>query len=314
MAQEMGERMGWAGNPWVMVRHGADHVHVVVSRVGWDGELWHGRNDFREAQKARGPIEQRLGLSQTTTKARDEVALSRGEYAQALRTAEMPAREVLQVKVRAALEASTGLGRDAFEQVLADQGVAYRANVASTGRVSGYSFAVPVEGKQADEWVWFKASQLHKDLSWSKMQTRLDAPLPELKIVEPEKKFLESRSRHQERIEAARNQARAKDAARRRTVAPATARDKASKESVHRTMQWRRKHAATERTTYPSRRAELAHLKKIRETAMAGRPNLTSSQMRSALRAQELREQRREDHYYRPPEPPRHNRSHGISR
>lgn len=314
VAQEMGERMGWAGNPWVMVRHGADHVHVVVSRVGWDGELWHGRNDFREAQKARGPIEQRLGLSQTTTKARDEVALSRGEYAQALRTAEMPAREVLQVKVRAALEASTGLGRDAFEQVLADQGVAYRANVASTGRVSGYSFAVPVEGKQADEWVWFKASQLHKDLSWSKMQTRLDAPLPELKIVEPEKKFLESRSRHQERIEAARNQARAKDAARRRTVAPATARDKASKESVHRTMQWRRKHAATERTTYPSRRAELAHLKKIRETAMAGRPNLTSSQMRSALRAQELREQRREDHYYRPPEPPRHNRSHGISR
>ena len=314
MAQEMGERVGWAGNPWVMVRHGADHVHVVVSRVGWDGELWHGRNDFREAQKARGPIEQRLGLSQTTTKARDEVALSRGEYAQALRTAEMPAREVLQVKVRAALEASTGLGRDAFEQVLADQGVAYRANVASTGRVSGYSFAVPVEGKQADEWVWFKASQLHKDLSWSKMQTRLDAPLPELKIVEPEKKFLESRSRHQERIEAARNQARAKDAARRRTVAPATARDKASKEGVHRTMQWRRKHAATERTTYPSRRAELAHLKKIRETAMAGRPNLTSSQMRSALRAQELREQRREDHYYRPPEPPRHNRSHGISR
>lgn len=116
VAQEMGERMGWAGNPWVMVRHGQDHVHVVVSRVGWEGQLWHGRNDFREAQKARGPIEQRLGLTQTTTKARDEVALSRGEYAQALRTVEMPSREVLTVKVRAALEASTGLGRDTLRE------------------------------------------------------------------------------------------------------------------------------------------------------------------------------------------------------
>lgn len=314
VAQEMGERMGWAGNPWVMVRHGQDHVHVVVSRVGWDGELWHGRNDFREAQKARGPIEHRLGLSQTVTRARGEVALSRGEYAQALRTAEMPAREVLQVKVRAAVEASSGLGRDTFEKVLGDQGVAYRANVASTGRVSGYSFAVPAEGKQADEWVWFKASQLHKDLAWSKMQTRLDAPLPEPKIVEPEKKFLETRNRHQERIEAARNQARAKDAARRRAAAPTTARDKASKDSAHRAMQWRRKHAATERTAYPSRRAELARLKKIRETTMAGRPDFTASQLRRALRAQEAREQRHEGHYYRSPEPPRNNRSHGISR
>ncbi len=35
VAQEMGERMGWAENPWVMVRHGQDHVHVVVSRAPW---------------------------------------------------------------------------------------------------------------------------------------------------------------------------------------------------------------------------------------------------------------------------------------
>ena len=71
VAQEMGERMGWAENPWVMVRHGQDHVHVVVSRVGWDGELWHGRNDFWEAQKARQGIEQRMGLSQTATDVND---------------------------------------------------------------------------------------------------------------------------------------------------------------------------------------------------------------------------------------------------
>lgn len=153
VAQEMGEQMGWAGNPWVMVRHGQDHVHVVVSRVGWDGELWHGRNDFREAQKARLGVEQRLGLVRTTVERRRDVSLSQGEHARALRTGEVPGREVLTVKVRAALDASHGLGRETFERVLDEQGVAYRANVASTGRVSGYSFAVPDRDKPADEWV-----------------------------------------------------------------------------------------------------------------------------------------------------------------
>lgn len=314
VAQEMGERMGWAGNPWVMVRHGADHVHLVVSRVGWDGELWHGRNDFREAQKARQHVEQRLGLSQTATERQKDVALTQGEHARALRTGEVPGREVLQVKVRAAVEASQGLGRETFERVLDEQGVAYRANVASTGRVSGYSFAVPDKAKLPDEWVWFKASQLGKDLGWSKMQTRLDAPLPEPRVEVPEKKLLETRSRHQERVEAARNQARAKDLRGRRINAPYRAEKATQDEMKGRALRWRQKQVTSERTTYPSRRAELAHLKKIRETAMAGRPNFDSAQLRRALRAQQHREQRERDHHYRPPEPPRPDRSYGISR
>lgn len=276
VAQEMGERMGWDSNPWVMVRHGADHVHVVVSRVGWDGQLWHGRNDFREAQKARVGIEQRMGLSQTTVEARRDVSLSQGEHARALRTGEVPGREVLQVRVQAALDASAGLGRETFERVLDEQGVAYRANVASTGRVSGYSFALPDREKLPIEWVWFKASQLGKDLAWSKMQGRLDAPLPEPKITEPEKKLLERRSRHQERIEAARNQARAKDLQRRRVSAPSMAKRATQDQMKGRALRWRKKQAASERTRYPSRRAELARLKKIRETAMAGRPDITT--------------------------------------
>lgn len=306
VAQEMGEQMGWAGNPWVMVRHGADHVHLVVSRVGWDGELWHGRNDFREAQKARQHVEQRLGLSQTATERQKDVALTQGEHARALRTGEVPGREVLQVKVRAAVEASQGLGRETFERVLDEQGVAYRANVASTGRVSGYSFAVPVEDKPAEDWVWFKASQLGKDLGWSKMQTRLDAPLPEPCVEVPKKKLLESRSRHQERIEAARNQARAKDVQYRRFYAPSTVKRATQDEMKGRGLRWRQKQVTSERTKYPSRRAELARLKAMREMTKAGRPDFDSAQLRRALRAQQNREQRERDHYYRPPEVPQH--------
>lgn len=178
--------------------------------------------------------------------------------------------------------------------------------------MSGYSFAMPSEGKQAHEWVCFKASQLGKDLAWSKMQLRLEAALPEPKIVEPPKKVLETRSRHQERIEAARMQARAKDLDQRRFSARAVARDKASKESVRRTMQWRRKHTAAERTTYPSYRAEIAQVKKLHDAFFDDRPVLTAAQRRSAARAQQAREQRqREYDYYRPPETPRQGPAEG---
>ncbi|MGO1516651.1 MAG: relaxase/mobilization nuclease domain-containing protein, partial [Arthrobacter sp.] len=51
-------------HPWVMVRHGSDHVHVVVSRVSDLGEVWHGRNDRRAAQSACTRLEQEHGLEQ----------------------------------------------------------------------------------------------------------------------------------------------------------------------------------------------------------------------------------------------------------
>ena len=60
--QSFAEEMGFAEHPWVMVRHGADHVHVVVSRVSDEGEVWHGRNDRRAAQSACTQLEDRFGL------------------------------------------------------------------------------------------------------------------------------------------------------------------------------------------------------------------------------------------------------------
>lgn len=60
--QSFAEEMGFAEHPWVMVRHGADHVHVVVSRVSDEGEVWHGRNDRRAAQSACTRLEDRFGL------------------------------------------------------------------------------------------------------------------------------------------------------------------------------------------------------------------------------------------------------------
>ncbi|WP_058235045.1 hypothetical protein [Devriesea agamarum] len=41
-----------------------------------------------------------------------------------------------------AMQAAEGMGRDVFEEALQRAGVRYEANVASTGRVSGYRFSI----------------------------------------------------------------------------------------------------------------------------------------------------------------------------
>lgn len=61
-AQSFAEQMGFAEHPWVAVRHGEDHIHLVTSRVRPDGEVWHARGDYRAAQKAATVLEQEHGL------------------------------------------------------------------------------------------------------------------------------------------------------------------------------------------------------------------------------------------------------------
>ncbi|THJ64474.1 mobilization protein [Arthrobacter echini] len=60
----MAERMGYEEHPWVMVRHGEDHVHIVVSRVSDTGQVWHARQDFRAAQSAATALEKHFDLIQ----------------------------------------------------------------------------------------------------------------------------------------------------------------------------------------------------------------------------------------------------------
>lgn len=50
IAVEFMRGMGLENRPWVAVRHGDDHIHVVATRVDDEGQVWHGRNDRRQAQ------------------------------------------------------------------------------------------------------------------------------------------------------------------------------------------------------------------------------------------------------------------------
>ena len=62
--QTFAEQMGFDQHPWVMVRHGEDHVHIVTSRVSETGQVWHARQDYRQAQTAARQLEQEYGLTE----------------------------------------------------------------------------------------------------------------------------------------------------------------------------------------------------------------------------------------------------------
>lgn len=198
-SQLFAERMGFAEHPWVVVRHADDHVHIVVSRVSDAGLVWHARNDYREVQSARRELEERYGLTQaaTTTSERSrrtpDHQTKRGERARGIRESVTPARVLLAARVRAAVDAAAGAGIDRFEEALAHVGVIFKRAQASTGRISGYSFTHEQSVDEQKKPLWFKSSQLDRELAWTKIKPRLDDPgeAPVAVSVTP-KRLLES--------------------------------------------------------------------------------------------------------------------------
>ncbi|WP_055526617.1 relaxase/mobilization nuclease domain-containing protein [Streptomyces graminilatus] len=177
--------MGFDGAPWVAVRHGDDHIHLTVSRVDWSGQLLTDRWDYRRAREAADALEEENGLVRARDRFRAEGPQVRNAELEASNRrrgpepAAPPEREELRRIVREVRDASRGLGRDAFESGLTDFGVSFRANVASTGRMNGYSFTLDglVDGDGAQ--VWFPASKVAKDLRWAALHQVLgDGPAP----------------------------------------------------------------------------------------------------------------------------------------
>jgi len=220
-AQGFATSMGFAEHPWVAVRHGADHVHVVVSRVDHAGGVWHGRFDRRLAQQACARLEVEHRLQVAPRSRAVDVApgqrqmvggpadgqLTQKEWRRAVATDTTPTRVLLTERVHTAATLSAGRGRAAFEAELGAVGVAFVANEASTGRMNGYRFADPAHQDTTGEPVWFKASQLDKTLSWAALNKRLtDPPLPAGQA--PVRRRLQTKAGHERELAAAQQDAR----------------------------------------------------------------------------------------------------------
>ncbi|NET11879.1 MAG: relaxase/mobilization nuclease domain-containing protein [Okeania sp. SIO1H6] len=152
--------------PYTIVRHNDtefDHVHVIASRVPMTGPVWTGRNDVYKAIAATQELEKEYNLTQTPGyRKRESARETYRERKKAERTGVTPPRIQLQELIdRAVADKPTA---PQLAQRLEDKGVIVRANLASTGRMNGFSFEL--------DGLAFKGSKLGKAYGWSGLQKR----------------------------------------------------------------------------------------------------------------------------------------------
>lgn len=168
VASDFLQHMGFdqAATPWVAVRHqdtDKDHIHILLSRVALDGKVWHGKWEARRAIEATQELERIHGLVLTPGLGDERAelkAMSAAEINRAVRTGEEPPRQRLQLLVEAAISDKPSALQ--LAERLEAAGVSVRANLASTGRMSGFSFEIGG--------VAFKGSDLGARYKWAGLQ------------------------------------------------------------------------------------------------------------------------------------------------
>lgn len=118
-----------------------EHVHIIASRIDLAGELWHGQWEAKKAIELTQQLEKEFGLIQTKgldAERPQKKKASKAEIERSERLGETPARVQLQDKVGAAIAGGATIKE--FVERLHASGVNVRPNLASTGKMNGFSF------------------------------------------------------------------------------------------------------------------------------------------------------------------------------
>lgn len=146
IADDHARAMGYGDGQWVAVRH-EGHVHIVGSRVLFDGSLVSDSYDWRRAESSVRAIEKKYGLTEVEPSHLLEPAKAK-DHAQSFSQAEIALAQKGEASVRTQLQQfiETVLDRPQtlteFADDLSELGVLVRPNVQSTGRLAGLSFAL----------------------------------------------------------------------------------------------------------------------------------------------------------------------------
>lgn len=171
-ADDYMKRMGFtdqhARTYWLHDEEDGQHIHIVACRVSIDGKVHDSSHQSMKSTPILTQMEREYGLTLTPGPEVDESGkvimpekrkLKKGEIEQALRTGEEPPRQKLQRLVDEARRGRPSALQ--FAERLEAAGVVVVANLASTGRLNGFSFEI--------DGVAFKGSQLGKAYAWGQL-------------------------------------------------------------------------------------------------------------------------------------------------
>jgi hypothetical protein len=160
------------------------HIHIIASRIDiTDGKLYLGKNENLASTRIISELERIHGLTETATtsnrRSQSIKKLSRNEKMLSERTATPCPKAALQTCIDNVLANHPDLL--SFIQQLEQVGVTCQPNIASTGKMNGFSFEF--------QGIAFKASQRGKRYSWSNIQTLLDYSPKHVKLPNTRSKF-----------------------------------------------------------------------------------------------------------------------------
>ncbi|EKN3890975.1 TPA: relaxase/mobilization nuclease domain-containing protein, partial [Yersinia enterocolitica] len=147
------------------------HIHIIASRIDVNGgKLYLGRNENLISTRVISELEITHGLTITKAASSTKPAqpkrkrISRNEQMLSVRTGVPCPKKSLQQILDKSLADKPEL--QTFIKRLADSQVTCKANIASTGKMNGFSFEY--------QGIAFKASQLGKMYSWANLQKLLN--------------------------------------------------------------------------------------------------------------------------------------------
>ncbi|WP_097421489.1 relaxase/mobilization nuclease domain-containing protein [Escherichia coli] len=159
------------------------HIHIIASRINLTGgKLYLGKNENLISTRIISELEKVHKLTQTTpaigSQRQEKRKPSRNELMMAERMSTPCPRSALQTLIDNALTGHPDL--ITFIRLLEQGGVTCRPNIASTGKMNGFSFEY--------QGTAFKASQLGKKYGWFSLQALIDFTPEHLTLLKQRQK------------------------------------------------------------------------------------------------------------------------------
>lgn len=170
IGREYLEESGFMQHQFIMFRHHDaehPHLHLLVSRIGYDGTVMSDSNDFAKCEIILRRLEKKHNLSKVvSSKNAQRRAVTKNEIEMVKRTGAPSNKMRLQSIVKDALNSSQRLSCLEFVYRLQSKGVNILFNQASTGYVSGISFSY--------KGMTVTGSKLGDDFKWATVKAKID--------------------------------------------------------------------------------------------------------------------------------------------
>ncbi|WP_407202445.1 relaxase/mobilization nuclease domain-containing protein [Citrobacter koseri] len=183
IADDYMKRMGFSDTHlrcYVLHDDDGQHIHIIASRIDIaGGKLYLGKNENLISTRIISELEIAHGLTVTKTapsitpKQQKRRKVSRNEQMLSERTGLPSPKETLQQILDKSLADTPDLLT--FIKRLEEAEVSWKANIASTGKMNGFSFEYTG--------IAFKASQLGKSYSWANLSNRLNYNPDHLEVL-----------------------------------------------------------------------------------------------------------------------------------